>query len=292
MSRADLGWRAALTAARVIRQQEGISALPVDPMALARNLGIDVKAKPAEAGGSSGRLLRVGNAFGIAYATHIDNPGFQNFSVAHELGHYFLEGHVDAVLGKSGVHESHAGFASDDRYELEADHFAAALLMPESLFTKALADAGQGLAAVESLAALCITSLTATAIRYAQYTDDPVAVVVSKGKRIKYCFMSRSLQDVAGNNQIRKGEGLPPGMTTAAFNADPDRVRRAERAAGTSDLQDWVGGPHGVTLTEEVRGLGGYSRTLTVLTAQDLPDLEELQEEEEVIESWRPRFKR
>ena len=40
----------------------------------------------------------VGNMFGIAYATHIDNVGFQNFSVGHELGHYFLPGHVDAVL--------------------------------------------------------------------------------------------------------------------------------------------------------------------------------------------------
>lgn len=266
-------------------------ALPVDPMALALDVGIDVKAMPAGARGSSGMLLRVGNDFGIAYATHIDNPGFQNFSVAHELGHYFLEGHVDAVLGSDGVHKSHAGFASDDRYELEADHFAAALLMPESLFTEAFASAGQGLAAVENLAALCITSLTATAIRYAQLTDDPVAVVVSKGTRVNYCFMSRSLEEVAGTNRIRKGDELPPDMTTAVFNAGPDRVRGAARAAGTSDLQDWVGGRYSVALTEEVLGLGGYGKTLTVLTAQDAVDLEQLQEEEEMIESWRPRFK-
>ena len=163
--------------------------------------------------------------------------------------------------------------------------------MPESLFTEALAKAGLGLPAIESLAALCITSLTATAIRYAQCTDDPIAVVVSKGKRVKYCFMSRSLEEVAGNNRIRKGDELPPDMTTAAFNADPDRVRGAERTAGMSDLQDWVGGRYSVELTEEVLGLGGYGKTLTVLASQDAIDLEKLQEEEELIESWRPRFR-
>ena len=83
----------------------------------------------------SGILLRTGDSCGIAYATHIDNPGFQRFSIAHELGHYFLPGHLDAVLGDRDVHESHAEFASADRYELEADHFAASLLMPRCLFS-------------------------------------------------------------------------------------------------------------------------------------------------------------
>ena len=62
--------------------------------------------------------------------------------------------------------------ASDDPYELEADHFAAALLMPDSLFRAAISTAGTGLAAVEALSNLCVTSLTATAIRYARRTDD------------------------------------------------------------------------------------------------------------------------
>ena len=72
-------------------------------------------------------LLRRGNTFGIAYATHINSIGFQNFSVAHELGHYFLPGHVEAVLANDDVHDSRAGFASGDRYEMEAEHFAATL---------------------------------------------------------------------------------------------------------------------------------------------------------------------
>src|SRR5690242_14722391 len=84
-------------------QDEGISALPVDPFAIAHSRDIEVKPKPDTAAGVSGMLLRYGNAFGILYATHIRSEGFQRFSVGHELGHFFLEGHIDHVLPKDGV---------------------------------------------------------------------------------------------------------------------------------------------------------------------------------------------
>ena len=174
----------------------GITALPVDPIAIARGVDIEVWPKPVSASGVSGMLLRTGNSFGIAYATHINSIGFRNFSIAHELGHYFLPGHIDAVLAAGSVHESHAGFASGDRYEMEADHFAAMLLMPYSLFTNAMRVAGDGLAAIERLAEKCRTPLTATAIRYAKCTRDHVAIVLSSASRINYCFMSNALKEL------------------------------------------------------------------------------------------------
>ena len=289
MNRGDIAWRARSVASGVLRDHK-VTALPVNPIALAEEVGIHVGTKAVK--GVSGMLLRTGNDFGIIYSTHISSAGFQNFSVAHELGHYFMPGHIDAVLGDHGIHESHAGFASDDRYEIEADHFAAALLMPESLFTRAVSRAGEGLPAIESLAELCVTSLTATAIRYTQCTDDAAAVIISIGRRVNYCFMSKALQEIAGNNRIRKGELLPPGTTTSEFNKDAERVKRAERATGASDLQDWIGGRHSVDMTEEVVGLGGYCKTLTVLSAENPPDLEALEGEQELIESWTPRFRR
>jgi hypothetical protein len=240
LDRADLAWTASRAASRVIRERGGITR-PVDPIAIARAVGIDVVAKPASARGVSGMLIRHGNDFVIAYATHIESPGFQNFSIADELGHYFLDGHVDAVIGPDGVHRSHAGSSSDDRYELEADFFAAALLMPDDLFPAAVSRAREGLAAIESLSTLCVTSLTATAIRYTKCTDDVVALVVSSGKRIKYCFMSKALKEIAGTNRIHKGEVLPPGCATETSNRDSGRVSRAERTSGESDLQDWIG---------------------------------------------------
>lgn len=68
------------------------------------------------------------------------------------------------VLDARGTHESRAQFTSKDRYEMEADGFTVGPLMPRHLFFPALERAGNGLAAVESLAILCKTSLHATAM--------------------------------------------------------------------------------------------------------------------------------
>jgi len=282
---------AALEAGEIVDERE-ITTLPIDPISIGRDLGIEVIAKPAHIEGVSGMFLRKGETYIIVYATHIDNIGFQNFSVAHELGHYFLPGHIDAVLSDREVHESRAGFASGDRYELEADHFAAGLLMPQNLFMSAMNRNGHGLVAIEALADLCKTSLTATAIRYTQWTDEPMAVVLSTGKQINYCFMSDALTEVEGLDWIRKRDFLPTKTTTFFFNQDNNRVRRADRTDGTSNLQDWFGGCHRTEITEEVIGLGQYGKTLTLLTASNLPDKEEIEEEENLIESWKPKFRR
>lgn len=280
---------ATLEAGEIIDKLE-ITSLPINPLTICREHKIDVVAKPAHIKGASGMFLRKGETYTIIYATHVDNIGFQNFCVAHELGHYFLAGHIDAVFADGESHESRAGFTSGDRYELEADHFAAGLLMPQNLFTSAMSRNGTGLTAIERLATLCKTSLTATAIRYTQCTDEPMAIVLSTGDKINYCFMSDTLKEVEGLDWIRKRDLLSKNTATFFFNKDTVRVNRADRVNGTSSLQDWFGGSLNTEITEEVRGLGNYGKTLTVLTASNLPDEEEIEEEENLIESWTPRF--
>jgi IrrE N-terminal-like domain len=176
-------------------------------------------------------FIRIGQDYGITYATHINNLGFQHFSVAHELGHYYLPRHIGAVLKDGDIHESRAGFTSPDRYELEADHFAAGLLMPGQLFRSAMRRAGEGLGAIVHLAGLCQTSLTATAIRFTECTSDPVAIVVSTGGRIDYCFMSDALREVEGIDWIRKRQFVPSGTATFAFNRDAKKnIKRRSRS--------------------------------------------------------------
>lgn len=282
---------AAAREAEALILELGIQALPVCPFAIARELEIEVRPLPGARRGVSGMLLHFDGSFGIAYATYIGNDGFKHFSIGHELGHYRLPGHPENVL-RNGAHTSYAGFVSKDRYELEADHFSAALLMPGRLFDIAMDNSGSGLAAIESVSGQCITSLTATAIRYAQRTSDAAAIVVSTGQSIDYCFMSDSLREVRGLDWIRKGSVVPRSSATSGFNAAPAKIASSERADGESNLQDWFGGDLDVELTEEVVGLGAYGKTLTVLTAANLPDAEEIEEEEELGESWTPRFRK
>lgn len=292
MTRSDSYAQAAYLAEKVLRDR-GMSSLPVDVFAIAKAERIEVMAKPASATGISGMFLHVNNVYGIAYATHIDNEGFQRFSIAHELGHYFLPGHIDAVLRDTSVHESHAGFTSTDRYELEADHFAASLLMPVQAFTAAMCGAGDGLVAIEHLRGVCKTSLTATAIRYAHCSRDPLAVVLSTGKRINFCVMSDPLKNVRGIDWIRKRDIVPENTVTYAFNQNVDRVRRADRDEGRPNMQDWFFGRLRTDIREEVLGLGSYGKTLTILwdiNIQDDPDDDD--SEDALIESWTPRFRR
>lgn len=291
MTRADPYAFAAQAAEQIIKGL-GMASLPIDPFAVARDRKIEVVAKPARDAGVSGMLIRVGNEFAIAYSTHIDNEPFQRFSVSHELGHYFLPGHVDAVMDERGIHESRAGFASNDRYEIEADRFAAGFLMPRHLFFPALQKSGQGLAAIERLATLCETSLHATAIRYTQCARDPVAIILSIGNRIDHCFMSESLKALGGIDWIRKREAVPRNTPTFAFNQDDENVRRAVRIEDTSNLQDWFGGHRSIEVSEDVIGLGRYGKTLTVLYDIDLPSEDEEEDEAALVESWTPRFRR
>lgn len=283
---------AAAREAEALILELGIKALPVCPFSIAKELDIDVQPLPAGTRrGVSGMLLRFDDTFGILYATYLDNAGFQHFSVGHEIGHFRLPGHPESLL-RNGAHTSYAGFISKNRHELEADHFSAALLMPGPLFDSAMDKAGSGLNAIETVAGQCVTSLTATAIRYAQRTPDAAAIVVSAGQGIDYCFMSDSLREVRGLDWLRKGSVLPRSSATYSFNADLANVAGGKRADGESNLQDWFGGDLDVELSEEVVGLGGYQKTLTVLTAPDLPDPEEIEEEEELTESWTPKFRR
>lgn len=259
--------------AEILVRDESL-ALPIDVLALARSRDILVEAKPSTEKGVSGMLLRVGDDFAIGYATHIKSIGFQRFSIAHELGHYFL-GHADAMFcdGKT-VHESQAGFGSKELIELEADHFAAGLLMPSELFKEEAARHCDGLAAIERVAEKCQTSITSSAIRYAQLTDAAVAIIVSSKSSVDYCFVSQALRAVKGYRHPVKGSVLPRDSLTRDFNQTASNIAKGERGDDLTDLYTWFQADDEIEASEEVVGLGDYGKTLTIITA-DLPDEDE-----------------
>ncbi len=275
--------------------EEKITDLPVDPFAIAQMHDIVVQAKPDTESGVSGMLLRHGNAFGILYASDIPNEGFQRFSVAHELGHYFLEGHIDHVLPNDGIHASHAGFSSGDPYEQEADNFAVGLLMPAKPFRKLMGRARLGLADIEAAREACKTSLTSTAIRYAELTDDAIAVILSTGRDIDYCILSEAMKSLLDLSWLKRGSPVPTNTVTSRFNADGSRVARAERDEEEIDILDWLGGKRSSIVKEEVIGLGRYCKTLTVLSSRKIGQedyADEGDDEDDLVERWTPRFKK
>jgi hypothetical protein len=255
-----------------------MTKLPIDPFRIADVKDIMHQENPSLDAGVSGCLMRIGDRFGIMYSTRYPSNGFRRFTVGHELGHYFLEGHPEHLF-KDGCnrHTSTTGFISDDRYEQEADAFAASLLMPKLLFRQATENVGNGLNAVIAMAALSEMSLTSTAIRYARLITEPVAVVLSMNRKVLFSIMSPTLRAQRNLTWLKKGAGVPPSTLTFQFAGDSTNIQKARTASGYTTLDDWFDGPD-IEMSEEVIGLGEYGRTLTVLHAESLPDPEAVME--------------
>ena len=277
MARRDF-WQAEAQAAAVLEKRK-IATLPVDPFGIATGEGI--VCQKLKGAGVSGCLCGAGNTFGIFYSDSIPSEGFRRFTVAHELGHYFLEGHYKHIFADGNLrHESASGYSSDDPFEREADAFAAALLMPEGLFKAACARIAPSFKAIETLAEKCATSLTATAIRYTVLSDDPIAVVCSKDNRVQFAFISDLLKQRRNLTWIKKNSGIPDGTATDKFNRDAKNIAQSKRVTSSSLMDVWFDCGGTAYLSEEVVGLGSsYGLTLTVLVAEPVAD-PEYQEEE------------
>ena len=276
-------------------KEMGYDRFPVDPFAIAEAEEITIEPKAPDQVGVSGGIMFHNDNVGIFYATNIKSEGFRRFTVAHELGHYFLEGHPEEILKTAPIHISKAGFSQGtSSIELEADHFASGLLMPTRLVGEVIGGNRIGLDGIVALSQLAECSLTASAIRAAECCDYPMAVIVSSGDKVAYAFMSESFKKLDKLSFLRKGALLPP-THTLQFNRDLQNVELARSVCGETNLAQWFSCERQLALDEEVMGLGSYGFTLTVLSSEELaedPDDEANDEEEKLLDSWTPKFAR
>lgn len=273
-------------------REHGFDAFPIDPFAIAESEEIMICPKTSDQVGVSGGIIFDPSGTAIFYATNIRSLGFQRFTVAHELGHYFLEGHPEEITSLSPMHVSRAGFTQGGiSIELEADHFASGLLLPTSLVRRLLDRERIGLDGIDALAEQAQCSLTACAIRAAECGSYPVAIVVSKGQEVRYSFMSDSFKKLGRLTFLRQGSALPS-TVTSRFNSDCNNVKLGKRLTASTTVNHWFGGPRSVELDEQVVGLGSYGHTLTVLSGEGLPDDPDEYEDEEaqLIDSYTPKF--
>jgi hypothetical protein len=274
-------------------KENGYDAFPVDPFAIAESEDIIVEPKDPGQVGVSGGIIFHEESVGIFYATNIKSEGFRRFTVAHELGHYFLEGHPEEILKTSPIHVSRAGFSQGtSSIELEADHFASGLLMPSKLVGEVIGGNRVGMDGVVALSQLAECSLTASAIRAAECCDYPMAVVVSSGDKVAYAFLSESFKKLDKLTFLKKGVPLPR-THTLRFNRDPQNFHSSHSTCGQTSLAEWFSCGRRLPLDEEVIGLGSYGFTLTVLSSEELaedPDDESYEEEQSLQQSWTPRF--
>lgn len=113
------------------RAESGQLGIPVDPDAVARHFGVSVVQKDFT-DDVSGVLVRDAQASTIA-VNESHSSVRKRFTVAHECGHYFLGHHGTVFIDKQSVNRRDARSAlAIDAQEIEANQFAASLLMPSN----------------------------------------------------------------------------------------------------------------------------------------------------------------
>lgn len=271
--------------AQSILEDKNLMELPIDIDALAEKSEIEIEEMPVELAKNSiyGAILAQNDIVKIFYSTAINNIGFQRFTLAHELGHYFLDWHLPEIQSSGGFHISESDFGSKSMIEHEADHFASGLLMPEKLCKKLVAQFDDGLSGIRALADEAWASLTAAAIRYIDLTSAQSAVIISTNCITDYSICTKEISK-QGMLPL-KGTPIPSASLTAEVGK-AGYCRFDDRELET-DLSLWVGGTRSIDCKEECVKLGRTGKVLTVLTC---PQLDEEEDEDMSDEDFDKRW--
>lgn len=118
--------------AEKIREEYSINEFPVDPARIASKLAIPVKEvtfKRYNDDSVSGGIIKEKNSVKI-YVNKTDSMNRKRFTIAHELGHYFLK-HLENKGEYVDMHRE--ALYTNDPNELDANEFAACLLMQSDI---------------------------------------------------------------------------------------------------------------------------------------------------------------
>lgn len=123
--------------ARETLAQHGLLAIPIDPVVLANRLGVAIYNAKFSEENLAGMLSRRGNNVTMLI-NESDPPYRKRFSIGHEIGHHLmhLENDGDMVDQVADMFRSATFDGTEDggrHAEVEANQFAAALLMPAEL---------------------------------------------------------------------------------------------------------------------------------------------------------------
>lgn len=152
----------------------------------------------------------------------------RRFSIAHELGHFLIPAHMPPTNGQflCSAEQLRQLSARDQdrraRMEVEANRFAALILMPPPLLRPRLRQVRQP--RLEQLVALAETfdvSKDAMARAFAEYHDEPVAVLIWRDGQLVRCYRSQSMPWLAvriGDRATREQLGAQTDAATGTVS--------------------------------------------------------------------------
>jgi hypothetical protein len=188
-------------------------------------------------------------------------PPRTRFSIAHELGHFFIPWHVRLLYLCNEKDIMRNGGKIEEN---EANAFAAELLMPERIL-KDNRLTQCNLETIGYLSSICKVSMTAAAIRLNDCVDQEVAIVFCKGKDVLWTNVGKLFP-----GRIRRER--PYSETIKDLKTDCLHSHsRSRKIRG----QSWLLNYPDATLTEQMILMPGFDGILTILRFEDADDFEE-----------------
>jgi Zn-dependent peptidase ImmA (M78 family) len=229
--------------------------LCLEDIALAR--GVLVTEGPLQK--MDARLIRDGNRGLIRIREDIPENGRKRFATAHEMGHWEL--HKDISQLFECTEKDLIAKYKGSPEEIQANYFAAALLMPTKFFTASMDGLPISINTIRKLSEIFRTSLTATAFRYVELSEDYCAIVSSSDGKVQWfrgstnfdsCFQIRVGQKLSNNTVA--GELF---ITKLANTENPEEV----------DISEWSLKNDGdeKVFIEESFYISQYDRVFTIL---------------------------
>lgn len=263
--------------------------VPVDELALMLDI---ISIEDMETEGFEGGLLLndIEKSTAIILVKKASSLRRRRFTVGHELCHFLAPSHkpLSGEEFQCSSNDMHLTFARKEdhaaRMEVEANRFAACLLMPETAFRKDLRlRKGVEIDHILALAERYVTSKEATARRYVDVQDEPCAAIVSRNGRVLRLYRHEDFPYV----DVDRGDPVPLGSVTSKTNLERGVVSDWEEQDGGIWLSSLRGKRTPKIYEQVLPQSEGYRLTLLALA----DDPEELEEEEDLEESWTPRFR-
>lgn len=202
---------------------------PVDPLAIARELGAHVHEEDLGPN-FEGALLTSGRKSAIVINSRIKEVGRRSFTAAHELGHYSL--HRDRPELRCSFDDLVDTAPHPANIEQEANEFAMTLLMPVDDIRQQAGNTVHAISLVKRLAARYQTSLTATALRLRETSSQPFAVAYVVAGALKWWWPTSEFRW-----RMKRGQAWPSSLR---HSDDPD-TRETEALFG-SEARSRLGG--------------------------------------------------
>jgi Zn-dependent peptidase ImmA (M78 family) len=117
------------------------------------------------------------------------------FTFAHELGHYFIDEHRNAIrTGKVREHPSFNSLNPKNQAEAEADYFASCLLMPGAKVKEFCRRKPLSSTLIEDLGKQFQTSTSAVIYKYMELSLFPMLMVMSRDGKVQWKQMTQGFK--------------------------------------------------------------------------------------------------